>query len=102
LHSSAAGLSATRGAFTSRHSAGVRPDSSNSSAPGGTTAEVSFICLASARVDRLQTNSPVRFALSTLSFIPSLVKPTMGGLFAIAEKKLYGARLGRPLPSTVE
>ena len=88
LHSSAAGLSATRIALTFRHGAMVSPANSNSLTPGATPAELTFIALASATVDRLQTNSPVAMALAGESFIPSLEKPTIGGLLAIAAKKL--------------
>jgi hypothetical protein len=41
----------------------------------------------------LKTNSPVANALSTLSFIVSLVKASMGGRECTALKKLYGRQV---------
>ncbi len=62
LHSSEAGLSATRGAATMRHPAIVNPAWSNSFAPRGSGADVAFIGSRRSRVARLATNSPLSLA----------------------------------------
>ena len=71
LHSSEAGLSATRGAATSRHSAIVSPAQANSLSPRGSGAEVTFIGSRSACVARLATNSPLSRA-NEAEILPAL------------------------------
>ena len=66
-HSKATGLSITRGTPTTRESAGVKPDSTNSSTYGDTAALVWFIASANGRVAKFQTNSPVSWMLRTVS-----------------------------------
>jgi hypothetical protein len=45
----------------------------------GTAAQLAFICSASGRVARFQTNSPVSSMWASESLRPMLAKPTMGG-----------------------
>ena len=88
LHSKAAGAAATRGAFTMRQGAVASPAASNSLTPSGKVSEEMFMASKSARVQRLNTNSPVAIALAALCFMLSLVKASMGGLECTALKKL--------------
>ena len=78
-HSKLTGLSSTRSTFTRRPGTGVRPARVNSSTSGPTEAQLAFMASARARVARFQTNSPVAWALATVSFQPMVEKPTMGG-----------------------
>jgi hypothetical protein len=88
LHSREAGLSATRGAATRRHSAMVTPAWANSLSPRGKAAEVAFMEWRSSPVARLATNSPLSLAKEDESFQPSLEKPTIGGTLQKPLKKL--------------
>src|SRR6185437_10070173 len=102
LHSSAAGLSATRGGLTKRDGAGVKPDSANSSTSGATADELMFILSLSPNVATEQTNSPVSSALRRLSLLPLDENITCAGFSDTALKKLYGDRLSTPVRLTVE
>src|SRR5690606_41570164 len=93
---------APRGAAPLPQERRVSPATSNSLPSGPTVPELTFICFASDMVARFHTNSPVCRALRSVSFDPLLEKPMIGGLYAKALKKLYGARLKCPAPSWVE
>lgn len=80
LHSKFTGLSPTRGTLTTFEGLGVSPLSSNSSISAATAAQLWFICSASGRVARFQTNSPVCSMLFRLSLRPTLQKPMIGGM----------------------
>ncbi len=79
LHSKATGLSPTRGTLTSLPGTAVSPASLNSSTSGATCAAVAFMCLARSIVARFQTNSPVCWMFSTVSFQLVEEKPMIGG-----------------------
>src|SRR3954469_17883543 len=102
LHSSATGLSATRGAWTNFEGAGVRPDNANSSTPRFTGADVMFTASRSSHVAREHVNSPACSMLETESLRPCDENMTIGGLWLTTLKKLYGARLSEPSGPTHE
>src|SRR5579871_5891732 len=102
LHSIEQGEAATRGGTTKREGAIARPARSNSLAPRGSGAEVSFIASRSSQVTRFQTNSRISPANVAESFGPLLEKASSGGASPIALKKLYGARLTLPSAPTVD
>src|SRR4051794_9561236 len=115
MHSICAGDSATRGGRTTRLGIGVRPASLNSSISGGTSAAVRLADGAIASLTTLTTNSPVSSTLCRVSLrrpgsVPALGSTarsagqnnTVGGTDPTPQKKLNGATLGTPPPSTVE
>src|ERR1700691_1723686 len=110
LHSICAGDSATRGGRTSWLGCGVRPDNTNSSTSGGTSAAVALAAAAIASLTTLTTNSPVSTTLRSVSLrrsgralaamerlLTTGQNRTVGGLEPTPVKKLKGARLGTPL-----
>lgn len=78
-HSNDTGLSATRGAVTSRPSSAVTPARENSSTSAGTVAALAFIAWARVMVARFQVNAFVSAILATESFHPCDEKPISGG-----------------------
>src|SRR5690606_38208605 len=87
---------------TNRDAACSIPIDSNSLSPRGMCCELRFMMSVSGRLHRLTTNSPQASACVTESFAPSLANATMGGRELTRLKKLYGAKLLRPLSSIVE
>src|SRR2546421_11488006 len=102
LHSNETGLSATRGTLTRLPGAAVSPAMLNSLTSWATCAAVAFICCARSIVARFQTNSPVCWMFSTLSFHEVEENPMIGGGELKPLKKLYGARVMLPLVSRDE
>ena len=87
-HSSAAGLSATRGGLTMRLGASAMPAAANSDTPSGSEPELAFIAAKSGRVARLKTNSPVSIAFLAECFRVSEVKASKAGRVWTRLKKL--------------
>ncbi len=86
MHSSAAGLPATRGGLTKRDGAISSPAWPYSLVPRGSGAEVRFIAPTSDFVTIEQVNSPVSSMKAIASFLPSEENITMCGRVETALK----------------
>src|SRR4029077_18561545 len=107
-HSKLTGDCPIRGARTPTEGSGVSSAALSSPVPAGKSTAQMFIRSASASSTRLTTNSPLSLILRSVSlYSSSLAAPglipstTTGGTELTALKKLNGAALMRPEPSTV-